>query len=242
MKYLLYHCKLCAIKYEKVLPLEKLARSLTLRENSLGISINDAKRLAHSLKYISKYKSIPGNYVSAKRLPSDSVNSIKLASASNSTFERMFVVPFRVSTWYYAYSGSEKYDVKLTLPFSKKIFGQSLNLPELVYQKYGSIYSQGDRTSTSTAPTSTLFTSSLNYSLPGLSIFVIFILLLDYIYCTVAKDSLFLLSFVGGFVWICAYNLAISDALTVLISHGLATSIILLFMLVLKLRRPQFLS
>lgn len=78
----------------------------------------------------------------------------RLVTYADALLYRLIVVPFQVSIWHFMYAETEAVVGLETLPFARRLLGQSLNMPELVYQKYGSIYWGGDKTNTSSAPTS----------------------------------------------------------------------------------------
>lgn len=153
-------------------------------------------------------------------------------------FNRVFVVPFQVSIWSFMYAETESFDGLKTLPLARRVFGESINIPELVYQKYGAIYSQGDRTSTSTAPTSFFIAYPAFLGVFGFILAVICIISLDFL---LSKLAIFagasLVPFVVGAVLVMSMNFMTSDFLTVMISHGGATAIVLLGIFSLLLKR-----
>lgn len=144
-------------------------------------------------------------------------------------FNRMFVVPFQVSTWSFMYAETEFYDGLKTLPFAVRFFGESLNFPQLVYQKYGSVYSRGDRTSTSTAPTGFFLSYPANLGVNGFFLAMICILVLDILLSRLAVlAGSSLAPLLVGVVVILSVNFMTSDFVTVLLSHGGGAGIVLL--------------
>lgn len=153
-------------------------------------------------------------------------------------FYRIFVTPFQVSVWNYMYSETESYEAWKTLPFAKRIFGESINIPELVYQKYGVVYSLGDRTSTSTAPTSFFLGYSATVGWIGFLIAVGCIIVLDIF---LAKFAHFIRASLRpiliGVILIMSMNFMTSDFVTVLVSHGGIAGIVSLGIYSILLRK-----
>ena len=153
---------------------------------------------------------------------------IRSSTFAEAVFNRIFVVPFQVSVWYFMYTETETFNGWKTLPFSRRILGESLNMPELVYQKYGVIYSQGDRTITSTAPTSFLLSYPASLGWVGFVLALVCIVMLDAVLAILTahiKPSL--VPLLIGVVLIMSINFMTSDFVTVLISHGGAVGILL---------------
>lgn len=153
-------------------------------------------------------------------------------------FNRMLVIPFQVSVWNFMYAESETVDGAKTLPFARRILGESLNMPELVYQKYGVVYSQGDKTSTSTAPTSFFLSYPAYLGWLGLLIALGAVIALDLF---IARFAYFagvsLTPMLVGIVMVMCMNFMTSDFITVLISHGGAAGILVLSIHALLLKK-----
>jgi len=148
------------------------------------------------------------------------------ATLGGAIFNRVFVVPFQVSVWNFMYAETEPVDGAKTLPFARRIFRESLNMPELVYQKYGSIYSMGDKTSTSTAPTSFLLAYPIYVGWIGFALAMVCVIALDFVLARLARFiGATLLPILIGTVLIMSINFMTSDFVTVLISHGGAAGI-----------------
>jgi hypothetical protein len=165
------------------------------------------------------------------------VLSSRVKAFTDAIFYRMFVIPFQVSVWHFMYAETEVVDGIKTLPLARLLTGSSLNMPELVYQKYGSIYSQGDRTATSSAPTSFIWTYSSYLGWFGFCIALACILILDLSMVGIAKilDQDLLPVFVGVLV-IMTINFSASDFVTVLVSHGgiAGMSLLMVYAMLLK--------
>lgn len=157
---------------------------------------------------------------------------------ANAVFYRISVVPFQVSVWHYMYAESESINGLKTLPFSNRLLGQSLNMPKLVYQKYASIYSGGDKTSTSSAPTSFFLAYPAYLGIGGFVLALALVIALD-LFLAILTRSLFLslLPLLIGGVLIMCMNFMTSDFITVLISHGGAFAILILLIHALLLSR-----
>ena len=151
---------------------------------------------------------------------------------------RTFVAPFQVSAWHFMYSETESFDRLKTLPFSKKIFGDSISTPELVYQKYASIYFRGNKTSTGSAPTSFFLAYSANLSWVGFFLALGCIIGLDIFLIRFAMfvDSSLIIPLIG-LVVIISLKFISSDFVTVLLSHGGIASIFTIYILTIFLRK-----
>lgn len=160
------------------------------------------------------------------------------ATFVSALFNRMLVIPFQVSVWNFMYAESEMVDGAKTLPFARRILGESLNMPELVYQKYGVVYSQGDKTSTSTAPTSFFLSYPAYLGWLGLLIALGAVVALDLF---IARFAYFagvsLIPMLVGVVMVMCMNFMTSDFITVLISHGSAAGILVLSIHALLLKK-----
>ncbi len=144
-------------------------------------------------------------------------------------FNRIFVIPFQVSIWHFMYAESESVDGKKTLPFARRLFGESLNMPELVYHKYGVIYARGDRTSTSTAPTSFFLTYPAYLGWLGFFLAIFCVICMDVFLSRLAVFiEASLAPILVGTILIMSMNFMTSDFVTVLISHGGAAGVVML--------------
>tara|TARA_A100001391_G_scaffold125291_1_gene85474 strand:+ start:21302 stop:22717 length:1416 start_codon:yes stop_codon:yes gene_type:complete len=152
----------------------------------------------------------------------------------SSIFYRILVTPLQVSVWHYMYAETENVDGLKTLPLSKRIYGDSLNMPELVYQKYASVYFGGDRTSTGTSPTGFFLSYSAYVGWIGFLISLVLIIGLDSVFVFISKllnQSLY--PVLIGIVSIISMNFIVSDFLTVLISHGGAVGIFMVIIYII---------
>ncbi|WP_341364852.1 hypothetical protein P8T57_05620 [Thalassospira sp. SN3W] len=158
---------------------------------------------------------------------------------ATSILYRVFVTPLQVAVWHFMYAETENVDGFKTLPLSNKIYGESLNMPELVYQKYASVFFEGDRTATSTSPTSFLLTYSSYLGVTGFLLSMILVIGTDLFLLIISmmlERSLF--PVLVGLIAILSMNFIVSDFLTVLISHGGAAGIcMIIFYTILKKQR-----
>jgi hypothetical protein len=159
------------------------------------------------------------------------------ATFAGAIFNRIFIVPFQVSVWHFMYSETESVDGMKTLPLARRLFGESINTAELVYQKYGTIYSGGDRTSTSTAPTSFFLSYPAYLGVFGFLLSILALICLDIILAKIAVlAGASLAPFLVGFVLTMSMNFITSDFITVLLSHGGLAGIALLLAYSILLR------
>ncbi len=167
------------------------------------------------------------------------VLSSQLNSFTKAILYRIFVVPFQVSVWHFMYAESEAVDGVKTLPFARRLTGSSLNMPEIVYQKYGSIYWEGDKTTTSSAPTSFIWAYTAYLGWVGFCIALFSILSLDIFLSAIAKNSgRDILPIFIGTISILSVNFLASDFVTTLVSHGgiAGILILLIYAALIKLR------
>lgn len=161
----------------------------------------------------------------------------------NSIISRAIVTPIQVAVWHFLYSERFSIDGKLTLPFAKKIWGESLNMPEIVYQEYGVIYSGGDSTSTSTSPTSFIWTYTAYLGLFGLFLALLLVVVIDllWVYLLRYADENFIPVY-AGLAFVLALNFMVSDFLTVMISHGGWAGFLVLILFSKKMSKFNFIG
>ena len=145
---------------------------------------------------------------------------------------RMNVVPIQVASWHFRYVEEYGSPGVYALPFAIKFVGSSIDVPNLVHMVYGKIYSDGDQTSTGTAPTSFLVAYPAYFKLWGLCLAVGAMLLFDLLASTVLARTGPALRWAGiGLVSVGCINFLLSDFGTALLSHGTAFALILLMAL-----------
>ncbi|MBV6274056.1 hypothetical protein KVP09_14220 [Alcaligenaceae bacterium CGII-47] len=228
-----------------------LVRSLGYREGSLGLSNRLIEQIGNRLSCMCSSQGDAGQCPTvgvpayrpkeAGRAATVAGRAATVAARASTLFQailnRAFGVPFQVGAWHLMYSETEHVDGWETLPFSRRIFGRSLNMPELVYQKYGTVYSKGDRTSTSTAPTSFLLAYTSYLGLTGFLIALGCLIAWDFIYTAlVLRVRRELWPIAAGMAAITSMNFMSSDFVTVLISHGGVASVMVIISFIL-LRR-----
>lgn len=214
-----------------------LVQSLAHREGSLGLSNYLVKQIDDRLSCMCSSQGdggqCPAVGVAAYR-PKGVDQADRAATLFQAILNRAFAVPFQVGSWHLMYAESVVVDGWKTLPFARRLFGESLNMPALVYQKYGTIYSKGDKTSTSTAPTSFLLYYPSYLGWFGLFVALSALVVWDFIFSFFAlrlDDRLFPVA--AGIAAITSMNFMSSDFLTVLISHGGAVGLLFVIAFVL---------
>ena len=159
----------------------------------------------------------------------DYLNSSYVQRHGWSIINRAILVPFQVMSWHYLYVENNSSPGFAAIPFTRLFTGQYVNVTELVYQEYGSLYSSGDKTITSTAPTSFIYYYPAYTGLIGLSLAILIIILFDYIgTLMISKVPAKVLSISIGLLTIIVYNFLLSDAVTVFFSHGGGGAVLLL--------------
>ncbi|WP_341303374.1 hypothetical protein [Pseudomonas sp. TMP25] len=242
-----YDFAACSVEAGTCQKSRELLQSMTARDNSLGLPSSFVKQLQARLDCLcsggdeeSCSTSVLGNMAGTV----GTAGMIGAAEAKrsmtfiNAVFYRILVVPFQVSVWHFMYAESEQVDGLKTLPFSRRLLGESLNMPELVYQKYGSVYSDGDKTSTSTAPTSFFLAYPAYLGLGGFLFALVVVIAFDIFLAQFARlTGVSLLPMLVGGIMIMCMNFMTSDFVTVLISHGGAAGIFVLLVHALLLRK-----
>ena len=147
---------------------------------------------------------------------------------------RAMVVPLQVASWHYMFVETEGSPGAAGIPMAGRLGGNLVNMPEIVYRKYGFIYSSGDRTSTSTAPTGFMLFYPAYIGVPGLMLAVVLVLLYDIAAVWLMRRVRPALSAVAaGLVLVAAMNLAVSDFLTVMGSHGGLAALLMMAVFIL---------
>lgn len=257
-----YDFAVCSAKLGTCEASIELIRSMAARDHSLGIPSRFVSPIQSRLEMACGVEvaegeadySVSGDVfgVPSSERPSELIGVESTTSMSSmgviertlnfvgAVFRRVFVVPFQVSVWHFMYSESEVVDGLKTLPFARRLLGDSLNMPELVYQKYGTVYSQGDKTSTSTAPTSFFLTYPAYLGWLGLVLAFIGIVVLDTIVAMMARFSASsVVPILAGMVAITTMNFMSSDYVTVLVSHGAVAGFFLIAIYTLLLKNKQ---
>lgn len=144
-------------------------------------------------------------------------------------FNRAFVIPLQVAGWHFMYAETEANPGLAAMPFARRLLGFSANAAELVYQKYGVIYSDGDKTSTSTAPTGFMLAYPVYLGWRGILLAVSLVILFDIATTGVLRRLRpSLLPIAAGLMASICLNFMVSDFVTVLISHGALVGLLLL--------------
>lgn len=228
-----YNFAKCAYESGKCSESMVLIKSLGFREDSLGLSKSLVGKIKKELEYVCstddaqiKVKPLEGGKGIAQGTEIDSGRAVSML---NSIVNRALITPLQVTVWHFLYAENFEIDGKLTLPIARRIWGESMNMPEIVYQKYGSIYSGGDRTSTSTAPTSYLWSYPAYLGVVGIIISLGLVVLVDIVWLFLIKRvNGSLVPLFIGLSFVMAMNFMASDFLTVMISHGGVVSLLLL--------------
>ncbi|MBV4503470.1 hypothetical protein HU751_001225 [Pseudomonas sp. BW13M1] len=259
-----YDFAACSVKAGTCQKSKELIESLALRDYSLGLPSKYIGPIAARLECLcasegaveecpssvlsSPAQSVaitPGQAPKQEQEQAPVVQAQAVAASQNRSliflqaiFNRMLVIPFQVSVWNFMYAESEEVDGFKTLPFARRVLGESVNIPELVYQKFGSVYAQGDKTSTSTAPTSFFLVYPAFLGVMGMAIALLAIIVLDLILARLASSmGSGLIPILVGVVLIMCVNFMSSDYITVLMSHGGIAGLLMLSFYTLLLKK-----
>ncbi|MFU0503668.1 hypothetical protein [Pseudaminobacter sp. NGMCC 1.201702] len=144
-------------------------------------------------------------------------------------FNRAFIAPIQVAAWHHLYVDEIGSPGIGAFPLAKKIVGFSVDPTVLVYQRYGTVYSGGDKTSTSTAPTSFIFSWPAYFGFWGVALALACVLALDVATALILRRSPTNLLPVGvGLVAVISFNMITSDFVVVMLSHGGAVALLLM--------------
>ena len=134
---------------------------------------------------------------------------------------RAFVIPTQVASWHYLYVYEVEKPGISALPFARHFGAKPVDMSQLVYQKYGVIYSSGDRTSTSTSPTSFILGYPAYAGWAGFILVLGLIIALDLVVIVVVRAlPAPFLGLAAGLLTAMSMNFVASDFVTVMISHG----------------------
>lgn len=151
---------------------------------------------------------------------------------------RTFIVPIQAAAWHHLYVEEHGSPGIGTLPLALKLLGYSVDATSLVYHAYGTIYSGGDATSTSTAPTNYFVAYSAYFGWIGVAAAMVLTILVDTIAALFMRRlsrPLFWLS--AGLLGVMAANAIGSDLWTVMVSHGGAVGLALIMTMGIAHRR-----
>jgi hypothetical protein len=214
-----------------------LLNSLHYREHSLGLSFGTLERLQSEVnqKCTSDFNkpfefegSIKRNR-EAKKEANKEINNIdntnaifeRVAVYFKAIFNRIFIVPFQVSLWHFIKAQENSIDAKLILPLSGTLFGEKINIAEVVYQEYAIKYNGGDKTSTGTAPTTYLLLYPFYAGLLGFVIATLLTIVVDIGLFILRRNYKRLpFKFYFSICFVLALNLSVSEFITVMFSHG----------------------
>lgn len=155
-------------------------------------------------------------------------------SVLDGLINRSFKIPLQVAGWYYLWGSEFGQPGWKSVPIASRYTGEA-NIAIAVYKRYGVIYSGGDATSTSTAPSSFLLTWPAFMGWWGWIAAISSMIFLDFIANGIRKKiSGPLLYGFAGLMVVLAYHLINTDLITALGSHGGMAAFALCSLLSLK--------
>lgn len=208
----------CAVTLSSCQPAATLITSLYGREGSLGISAGRRDALLEELSRSCHGKISPERLVVPEERPAPPPPDRNILLG---ILYRGFIVPSQVAAWHFMYMEEEEVDGRKGMPFARRLLGESINIPELVYQKYGSEFAGGDKTSTSTSPTTFILSYPAYLGAIGIFIALIAVMLTDIIMAVLLSRVSASIAAVGaGLAAVISFNFMLSDFVTVMLSHG----------------------
>jgi len=134
---------------------------------------------------------------------------------------RAFVTPMQVASWYFLDRAEHGPRGWVAIPVIGRMLGTTLNMPELLYQRYGTVYSAGDATKGSTAPTSYLMGYPAYLGMAGLGIALLLVIGLDIAACLARRYApAELAPMIVGFSAVASVNSMSTDFFSLLLTHG----------------------
>lgn len=247
-----YQFGACVARLNACAAVAPLIPSLTSRDEALGLTLPQVMRLddewrevcvAEDKDRILQNPALRDDLLKEIQPAETMVPYDRLSRAYGYAFalaERAFITPLRVASWYFLYVAEHGRPGMAAMPFGGRIAGHRINMGIRVYQEYSVVFSGGDATSTSTAPTSFVFSYPANLGPVGVPLVVFLVIALD-ILCMVFVRRLptSLLGIAGGVSLALSLNMAVSDYVTVLESHGGIAAIALLAFFAMGHRKPK---
>ncbi|CAD7050754.1 sugar transferase [Pseudorhizobium halotolerans] len=229
----------CTAKLNACTQSAELVRSLYERDRSLGLTKAKLDDLTADLSL-----SCPGAGLEQLGLGTSGGTGLKSESkpaASSPTLPqatysyvdgilyRALVIPIQVAAWHFLYVEEEGSPGVSAMPLIRRFSSEGVNMPELVYQKYGSVFSGGDRTSTSTAPTGFLLAYPAYLGLSGLLIALLAVMATDaFLTATTRRMAASVYPIASGLTVVMGFNFILSDYVTVMTTHGGAAALFLM--------------
>lgn len=135
--------------------------------------------------------------------------------------KRIFLVPPQVAVLHYAYVEAYGSPGLAAAPFALRLFGESVDMPSLVFQAYVAPASATNQDSTGTAPTTSVFAWVAYFGFAGVLAVALFIVLFDVaIAWAMRRLDRSLIPVVIGLIFAVVFAMMSSDFLTALFSHG----------------------
>lgn len=210
---------------------KQLIISMYARASSLGISsdrLDDLRAELEATCGLIKLEEILQSEQAAKHQTRPRSAPVESAHFEGIIY-RALVIPTQVAAWHFLYVEEMGSPGLAAMPLWRHLMGSSLNMPELVYQKYGSIFSGGDRTSTSTSPTSFILTYPAYLGVIGLGLVLLALIATDVITSLLLRFLPNPIYPIGvGLLGAMAYNFILSDFITVIFTHGGGVAIALI--------------
>lgn len=227
-----YNFGQCTAKLNACERSAELVRSLYARDQSLGLTKTKLDAIAADLSSSCPGVDLkPSQYESGSELtksPSFTQQETE-HSYIDGVLYRALVIPAQVAAWHFLYVEEEGSPGISAMPLIRRLSSDGVNMPELVYQKYGSIFSGGDRTSTSTAPTGFLLAYPAYLGFGGLLIALLAVMATDLVItAAMRRMSEAVYPIAVGLTAVIGFNFILSDYVTVMTSHGGTTALILM--------------
>ena len=213
----------CVQRLHQCAQAHAVLQSMTRPEGALGLDQTRIRQLRQEISILCKNRS--ANTKTNAILKSDHFSG----SSSHAVFSsiaiaiayRAFVTPMQVASWYFLDRAEHGPRGWVAIPVIGRMLGTILNMPELLYQRYGTVYSAGDATKGSTAPTSYLMGYPAYLGMAGLGIALLLVIGLDIAACLARRYApAELAPMIVGFSAVASVNSMSTDFFSLLLTHG----------------------
>lgn len=238
-----YQFGACVVHLDACAAVAPLISSMKSREGALGLSLAQVEKLddqrVEACSAAGKKSAVPEReFWTEKR----SYNQLsRVYDYAFAIAERALITPIRVASWYFLYVAEHGHPGMAAMPLGARRFaGYTVNMPVKVYQEYGVVFSGGDATSSSTAPTSFVYAYPASLGRIGIPLVIFLVVFLDVLYMIfVRRLPANLLGLAGGVGLVISLNMIMSDFITVLETHGGIVAIALLAFFAMAYRNPK---
>ncbi|MEZ5690633.1 MAG: hypothetical protein R3D71_03080 [Rickettsiales bacterium] len=203
---------------------EIISTSSEKRNNNKDIVITKEKPSHHKTKTTKEMElTIGEKYIVNEH------SKITVMDRINGIINRAFVTPLIVAHWHFLYVSEYSAPGFNGISIARRLSDNYIDMPKKICEKYETIRSGGDRTSTCTAPTSYLFTYPAYMGVIGLLLAIFLTICFDLVVSLIIRYSAIPLNYLAvGLASVSVVNFMVADFTTVMLSHGAGAAFALL--------------